>query len=449
MKKQFSIISLLIIVSGLFAQNLNQTIVNKYKNICREKIYKDYKTMFKEPKGVLKYPYITPGSSSYATNLWDWDSWFTGIALDQIVTDNGSEKDKLEVKKYEQGCVLNFLSYQSSGWIPIVISDNSLEVSKLVPQNPHNVNMHKPMLAQQAAFITQRNGGDASWLGEKFTDLQFFVNHYISFQKHKATNLYFWMDDKGIGVDNDPTTFYRPERSSANIFLNCLMYKELLAMVYLCKQQNKAEIGVFYAKEAEELKLAIRKNCWDEWTGNYYSCDLNLLPLKIPEKAWSLHAGSPRTYDCLIQRFSSFTSFMAMWAGIATPEQAKRMVNEHYKDTATLNCNYGIRSLSKLEKMYDLRASGNPSSWLGPVWGISNYIVFKSLVNYGYTQEAKEMVQKTILLFGKDYEKTGSLHEYYLPDSGQPVLNSGFQNWNYLIMNMAAWLDGKPVVSEF
>ena len=152
MKKQFSIISLLIIVSGLFAQNLNQTIVNKYKNICREKIYKDYKTMFKEPKGVLKYPYITPGSSSYATNLWDWDSWFTGIALDQIVTDNGSEKDKLEVKKYEQGCVLNFLSYQSSGWIPIVISDNSLEVSKLVPQNPHNVNMHKPMLAQQAAF---------------------------------------------------------------------------------------------------------------------------------------------------------------------------------------------------------------------------------------------------------------------------------------------------------
>jgi len=96
-----------------------------------------------------------------------------------------------------------------------------------------------------------------------------------------------------------------------------------------------------------------------------------------------------------------------------------------------------------------LRASGNPSSWLGPVWGVSNYIVFRSLLNYGYTQEAKEMVQKTIMLFGKDFEKTGALHEYYLPDSGQPVLNSGFQNWNYLVMNMAAWLDGKPVISEF
>ena len=28
-----------------------------------------------------------------------------------------------------------------------------------------------------------------------------------------------------------------------------------------------------------------------------------------------------------------------------------------------------MRTLSRLEKMYNLRASGNPSSWMGPVWG--------------------------------------------------------------------------------
>jgi len=53
------------------------------------------------------------------------------------------------------------------------------------------------------------------------------------------------------------------------------------------------------------------------------------------------------------------------------------------------------------------------------------------------------------LLLGRDYERFGALHEYYLPDNGEPVLNKGFQNWNLLVLNMAAWLDGKPFVTEF
>jgi putative isomerase len=57
--------------------------------------------------------------------------------------------------------------------------------------------------------------------------------------------------------------------------------------------------------------------------------------------------------------------------------------------------------------------------------------------------------RKTIRLFGRDFERFGVLHEYYLPDSGEPVLNPGFQNWNYLVLNMAAWYEGKPVVREF
>jgi putative isomerase len=29
------------------------------------------------------------------------------------------------------------------------------------------------------------------------------------------------------------------------------------------------------------------------------------------------------------------------------------------------------------------------------------------------------------------------------------VLNKGFQNWNYLVLNMAAWYEGKERVREF
>ena len=104
---------------------------------------------------------------------------------------------------------------------------------------------------------------------------------------------------------------------------------------------------------------------------------------------------------------------LAMWATIATHEQAKRIVGEHYKNEKTFNAPFGVRTLSKMEKMYNVRASGNQSLWTGPIWGVSNYMVFKGLVNYGFDKEAKKLAQKTVLLFGKDFERFGALHEYF------------------------------------
>jgi putative isomerase len=138
-----------------------------------------------------------------------------------------------------------------------------------------------------------------------------------------------------------------------------------------------------------------------------------------------------------------------MWSEVATPEQAKRMVEEHLKNPKTLGARYGIRSLSKMENMYGLYASSNPSNWNGPVWGISNFMVFRGLIKYGFNTEASDMADKTIELFGRDFQKNGALHEYYDPDTGAPIINSGFQNWNYLVMNMIAWEEHERVVEEF
>ena len=140
---------------------------------------------------------------------------------------------------------------------------------------------------------------------------------------------------------------------------------------------------------------------------------------------------------------------MAMWAGIATREQAAEMVSKHFRDTTSYNAPAGIRTLSPLEKMYNTKASGNPSSWQGPVWINVNYLVFRGLLNYGYEEEARELAEKTVLLLGRDFERFGALHEYYLPENGEPVLNKGFQNWNFLVLNMIAWLEGRQQITEF
>lgn len=227
------------------------------------------------------------------------------------------------------------------------------------------------------------------------------------------------------------------------------MYRELLATAYLAKQLNLHEIASEYEKNAEQLKAAIREHCWDERNGFYYSVDLNLTPYHKPDVWWELHTGGPRNWECLIQRIDVWSGFLPMWSGIADTAQAKRMVYENYKNPRTFYAPAGIRSLSKLEKMYSVKASGNPSSWLGPVWVNANYLTWRGLVNYGYLDEARELAQKTIVMLGYDYERYGALHEYYQPDNGQPVLNKGFQNWNFLVLNMAAWLEGKPLVTEF
>ena len=52
-------------------------------------------------------------------------------------------------------------------------------------------------------------------------------------------------------------------------------------------------------------------------------------------------------------------------------------------------------------------------------------------------------------LFGEDIEENGEMHEYYDPDSGVGVNNSGFQSWNLLVNNMIAWIEGRKCIEEF
>lgn len=426
----------------------------EYVPIVREHIVRDFRGMLRESGGALPHPFLAPGSKQYADILWDWDSWLSNVALRQILLEAGSDEDRAKAVAHERGCVLNYLHYGGmDGWVPILLKRNSPPRKELkAGLDIYAVNMHKPCLAQHAAFVVKMGGGDAEWLREKFFHLQAFVNKYRNHQRHKPTGLYFWNNDEAIGVDNDPATFMRPPKSSGSIFLNCLMYRELKATAYLCSALGQGELAGEYERDAADLKEAIQRHCWDERDGCFYSVDLNLLPYtgapfsadpKLP-----LHAGAPRDYDCLIQRIDVWSGFLALWAGIATPEQAQRIVAEHHANDRTFRAAYGVRTLSKLEKMYSLRASGNPSLWTGPIWGVSNYLVWRGLVDYGYEREARELAEKTIVLFGRDFERFGALHEYYLPDSGEPVLNRGFQNWNFLVLNMAAWYEGRPVVSE-
>ncbi len=419
--------------------------MQKYIDLIRKNLSENYKGMFREAGGSLKFPFLTPGSDQYADVLWDWDSWLSNIAVRQILKEVGTDEDREQALKYEQGCIQNSLSdVQLNGWIPISIKRDTV---RQPPEGFRNRNMHKPCLAQHAAFLVQQNGGDAEWIRENegLYSLQKFVNSYRNHHKHDC-GIYFWQDDSAVGVDNDPCSFDRPAKSCGSIYLNTLMYKELQALVYLCERLNLGEVASQYQEDADKLKASIHEYCWDERDGFYYSVDFNFVDSSLNPRR---HGGQQRDWPCLIQRIGVWSGFLAMWSNIATKEQAERMVVEHYRNTKTFNAPAGVRTLSKMEKMYNVRASGGPSSWLGPIWGVSNYLTFRGLVNYGFDADAKELAEKTITLFGKDIERFGAMHEYYQPENGEPILNRGFQNWNYLVLNMIAWVEEKDPILEF
>jgi len=435
--------------------NANGSDMERYAKLCREHVCGDYKLMYRQGgEGAFVFPYLTPGSKSYANVLWDWDSWLSDVALRQIIAVAGDEKDSREALAYEQGCVLNFLAYtDSDGYMPIGIDQNT-DPRKVRPADAFATNQHKPVLAQHAAFLTREMGGDAKWLKEGFERMEKFIGSYKEHYRHAETGLFYWKDDMAIGVDTDPSTFFRPKGSSASIYLNCLMYRELLAMEYLAQQLGKKKQAAQYHADADTLRTRVQRYCWDERDGMYYSVDIGLLPAEPREQMFfghpfMLHEGAPRYYPCLIQRIGSWTVFMALWAGIATPEQAERMVKENLLDERTFWAPYGVRTLSKMEAMYSMAATHNPSNWNGPIWGISNYMVFRGLVRYGMNDTARQLAEHTVALYGKDLANCGELHEYYNPDTGEGIINPGFQNWNYLVLNMLCWMKGEKVVEEY
>ena len=416
------------------------TDLEKYIELIKNYSKDSYLKLTRQPMKRLKYPFIVPGSV-YKYQLWDWDSWLTDIAIRQIISDNAGAGGT-EFLECEKGCILNFLDHvEEDGKMPIMI-----EGERELPFIKESKNAHKPCLAQHLAFILKQTEGEISWVADKLDRLEAFIAWYRRTSLHAPTGLYFFLDDTAIGVDNDPSIFFRPNGCTASVYLNVLMYKELRAMAYIMEvagDENKSEL---YDTYAAELKDAINEHLYDEKCGMYFSADLNLVPI---DKNRFLHSGKPRHWDCLIMRIDGWAGFMALWAGIASPERAARVIEENMLNHNTFFGEFGIRSLSKLEKMHSNHPSGNPSCWLGPMWLVANYMCFRGLINYGYDDEARALAETLVSLFGKDIEECGEMHEYYHCDTGEGIDGQGFQSWNLLINNMIAWLEERNAVEEF
>ena len=406
--------------------------------------------VLKKPIGELKYPFLDPGSG-YEGDLWDWDSYFTAKALCaafDVFSDTDMENAGLSratVAAHIKGCVQNFLEVQESdGYIPIMLSGSGLLAGYFHDEHKNGVplNQHKPFLCQ-AALQAAEFVNDYDWID--VDKLALYLHYYEKYQFNERCGLYIWQDDIMIGIDNNPTVYYRAPRSSADIYLNSLMVAEFDAMAKILRIIGNKDEGL-YVNKMLRLKEAVNREMWDENDGIYYSQDVGFVKTERQHNGFTFHEGFAPKWNTVPLKIRFFACFLPLYAGICDERQAEKLY-EHLSSDDIMG-QYGVRTLARNEKMYNLEKSNNPSNWLGAIWIVANYLVYKGLLRYNKTDIAEELRRKTVLLLEKNLEKYGDMFESYHPDTGEPNLFPGFLSWDLLAIELCGHSNPEGSLNE-
>ncbi len=366
-------------------------------------LFKKYdvkQNVIKPPKGILKHPYLVPSGPYW--QLFDWDMYFMSVALSY---DGVGQPVASSVENFLE-FVDEYANWQ--GYAPREIAPDALWA---LPEQC------KPFLAQAAvrASLTMH---DFKWLGQpngesKKTNYQ-KLGDTIKFwenTRRAQDGLFRWYNGVESGVDNNPAVSDEPAEATEGVDLQCYLYREYLAMALIARQLNRPQDALEYARKAEDLKNLVQDRMWSEVDGTFLNID----------------SRSGR-----FVRVKTWTNFVPLWAGIATRAQADRMIGDHLLNADEFWALNGIRTIAKTEPLY------NPSAgyWRGPVWVISNYLMMRGLLNYGYKDQARDLATKTVALLVRDFHNSGGMNECYDPETGAPAAGGKFLSWNLLAEHM-------------
>ena len=369
------------------------------EKIVKEYIEKVWPSCIVTPKSGLKHGFVTPGGG-YDT-MWDWDSFFISCGLPD------------EAREFVIGTSLNFLNF---------INPKTGKPAKNVrsdgTQDPTSELSHPYPKDAQFSYILGKRYNDFSWIEPYYETLEKTVEWY---DKNTLKNGYYVWKMYGCGIDNNPAVYGRPDSSGAGPDLVSFMYREFIALAKLSKIFGKGKEDRYFER-AKELKEKVQRDYFDRIDKCFYAIDCNFeTPSVCIQKVnWITYL-----------KYKSFATVFPLWGGLATKEQAKCMRDLIMDENEFLSV-CGIRSHTKNDPVYNNDASGNPSNWQGPVWGLSTFLTAYGLARYGYKQEALEVAGRLIKTFAGDIKENGGLHEFYDGDNGQPVMRLGFLSWNLL-----------------
>jgi alpha,alpha-trehalase len=209
------------------------------------------------------------------------------------------------------------------------------------------------------------------------------VSQYYDRERDELTNLFYKGDrsmrESGFDITNRFGPFSIDIIHYAPVCLNVLLYQMELDTAQINGILGHDDIAQQWRDRAHERQHRVDQFLWDEAAGLYFD--------------YNFSTGQRRQYEYA-------TTFYPLWAGLASEDQARRVVG----------------NLSKFEAPGGLLCSteitGN--QWDAPFgWAPLVLIAVQGLDRYGYRQEAERIAQKFITMLVQNFQKTGTLVEKY------------------------------------
>ena len=235
-----------------------------------------------------------------------------------------------------------------------------------------------------------QTSGNKEFLKDAYEHNKSFLNWCRDNRRVSKKELYTWSTTNDVncrcdecGMDNSPR--FDTKDPLFAIDFSCFMANDVNYMKKIAEELELTEDIDFYKNWFEMLSSDINKWLWSEEDEFYF--DYNI-PKQELHKVWSV------------------ASFLPIFAGICSESQVKSLV-KHLQDPESFATPFPIPSISKKDVTF------GSDMWRGPVWINYNYMITQGLKEYGYTDFANKILEKTISYMNHWYQLTGTIYEFY------------------------------------
>jgi neutral trehalase len=259
--------------------------------------------------------------------------------------------------------------------------------------------------------------------------LKKYLDYWLVDMDINKNGLSEWMSAPHTGMDNQhERAGFWLDRGCEGVDLNSYLVKECRAFARLAKLAGKDKMAKEYEKKAQDKINTMQALLWDEKDGFFYDRKVDK-DKPLSKTVWAYNQMNARCMNQYKIPVRSVSAFTTMWAGVATPEQAKRMVNEYLLNPREFWTPYPIATLAKSEPGYTsvYQVTDMGCSWRTTTWIPTNYMVYNGLKLYGYNQIATVVAQRTVELM----QKSGN-REYYNTETGEGLGLDPFWGWSLL-----------------
>ncbi len=208
---------------------------------------------------------------------------------------------------------------------------------------------------------------------------------------------YFMASRWETGIDDNPMydqVTYNPKTYTMDlndVGLNSLYVLDGECLAQIATILGKDEDAKVITADYERHKQLVREKLWSEKDGIFEN------------RFWS---GD-------FSKHLSPTNFYPLLAGIPTPDQAKRMVDEHLLNPKEFWGTYILPSISRNDPAFE-----DQFYVRGTIWGPLNYLVYQGLNRYRFDATALQFAQKSYDLYMEDWRGAQHDNEQYGASGG-------------------------------